>query len=372
MGVHYDASRRKYVVCWQDDGRRKTRRFDSEPEGVAFAQTVAMRPPGRPASSIPGPAPADNAARVAAHHARTGDGIYAYETRAGTRWRFVYRQSTARRHRGEASRADRLPLPRAGVWWSRSSGGEVKAAREMFGDYWTQLLDARRPYLTAGSFADFETHGRKRLLPTFASVPLARIDEDLVRTWFAAMAAQVEAHEVSAKPINNARTALSVALNDALRRGLILRNPCAAVAPLPVGRNELDYLRLDAIEPYLSACMRHYRPLAEFLVGTGARVSEALAIRFRHIALEDGVVRIYGQRDRDGGGARPTRGKRFRSVQIGPRLIETLGQLQVATTRRPGRLGIPLPDAEPWPLRQTDAGYATEPTDRARLARSSA
>ena len=106
------------------------------------------------------------------------------------------------------------------------------------------------------------------------------------------------------------------------------------VAPLPVERNELDYLRLDEIEPYLGACMRHDRPLAEFLVGTGARVSEALAIRFRHIALEDGVVRIYGQRDRDDGGARPTKGRRFRSVQIGPRMIGTLSELQ--TMRRAG------------------------------------
>jgi hypothetical protein len=39
MGVHYDASRRKYVVRWHDGGRRKARRVDSEPEAVAFGQT---------------------------------------------------------------------------------------------------------------------------------------------------------------------------------------------------------------------------------------------------------------------------------------------------------------------------------------------
>jgi integrase len=130
------------------------------------------------------------------------------------------------------------------------------------------------------------------------------------------MAELVDAGEISAKTTNNARTCLSVALNDACRRGLIARNPCAAVPPLPLNRRELDYLRLNEIQPYVSACMTHYRPLAQFLIGTGVRVSEALAIRFRHIALDDGVVRVYGQRGRDGSDSRPTKSKRFRSVQI--------------------------------------------------------
>ena len=37
MGVHYDAGRRKYVVRWQDDGRRRSRRFAAR----------AKRPPSR-------------------------------------------------------------------------------------------------------------------------------------------------------------------------------------------------------------------------------------------------------------------------------------------------------------------------------------
>jgi len=44
------------------------------------------------------------------------------------------------------------------------------------------------------------------------------------------------------------------------------------VPALPVDRAELEYLRLDEIEPYLDACAPHYRPLASFLIGTGARI----------------------------------------------------------------------------------------------------
>ena len=43
---------------------------------------------------------------------------------------------------------------------------------------------------------------------------------------------------ISAKTVNNARTCLSVALNEAARRGLIARNPCSAVPALPVDRHD--------------------------------------------------------------------------------------------------------------------------------------
>lgn len=41
MGVHYDASRGKYVVRSQDGDRRRSRRFESEAEAVAFAMGAA-------------------------------------------------------------------------------------------------------------------------------------------------------------------------------------------------------------------------------------------------------------------------------------------------------------------------------------------
>ena len=266
---------------------------------------------------------------------RTGDAIYTYETKAGVRFRFVFRQSdgSLSSRRGFTSRRAAEAARRRLV--ESITRGKVKVAREMFAEFWTRLLEERRPYLTDGSFVDFETHGRKRLLPTFATTPLARLDEEAVRRWLAAMMVVVEAGEISAKTINNARTCLSVALNEASRRGLIPRNPCDAVPALPIHRRELDYLRLHEIQPYLAACMHHYRPLARFLIGTGARISEALAIQFHHVDFDEGVIRIYGQRGRADGAAQPPKGKRFRSVQIGPALIDTLTAPHRAWSRRP-------------------------------------
>jgi len=86
------------------------------------------------------------------------------------------------------------------------------------------------------------------------------------------MTEQQRAGAITAKTVNNARAALlSGVLADATRLGLLPRNPCQFVAPLPVEHRELDYLRLAEVDRYLQACPAHYRPLAELLIGTGAR-----------------------------------------------------------------------------------------------------
>ena len=144
--------------------------------------------------------------------------------------------------------------------------------------------------------------------------------------------------ELSAKTVNNARTCLSMTLGEAVRRRHLTQNPCRYVPELPVERAEIDYLRPEEIERYLDACIEHYRPLAEFLIGTGARISEALAIRWTDLDEDTGVVRIARQRAREGDGTTQTKGKRFRSVQIGPRLVATLQSL------RQGRLHASQPD----------------------------
>jgi integrase len=130
------------------------------------------------------------------------------------------------------------------------------------------------------------------------------------------------------KTVNNALTLLSVALGEAQRRGLLAVNPCARVRQLPVHDVEKDYLRLAEIGRYLDGCSAHNRPLAEFLIATGARISEALDVRWRDIDGEVRAIRIYRQRDRTASGSARTKGRRFRSVAIGPSLIDRLRNLR--------------------------------------------
>lgn len=118
-----------------------------------------------------------------------------------------------------------------------------------------------------------------------------------------------------------------ICLNDAARDGLIVANPALRVERLPPTHIERDYLRLDEIALYLHSCSVTYRPLAETLIGSGVRISEALALTTGDLELEPtgGRIIVYRSRKREGIGA--TKSNRFRSVEIGPGLASVLRDL---------------------------------------------
>ena len=159
--------------------------------------------------------------------------------------------------------------------------------KETFGAYWERWLARRRPYLEVGTWAGYEIAGRKRLLPAFGPRPLGDLSVDDVRQFMAELAEAVEAGDLAAKTVNNALGTLVVCLNAAVEDGLLAANPALRAERLPAGHIERDYLRLDEIPLYLDACSAVYRPLAELLIGTGLRVSEALALRVSDLELDE-------------------------------------------------------------------------------------
>lgn len=104
MSVNYDPDRRRFVVRWREDGRNRTRRFESEHEAADFDATLTRSPVGRTPTPPEAAAPGSRDSRVSI--GGRGDGIYPHRTDQGVRWRFVFRQSdgTSSSRRGYASR----------------------------------------------------------------------------------------------------------------------------------------------------------------------------------------------------------------------------------------------------------------------------
>jgi integrase len=75
-------------------------------------------------------------------------------------------------------------------------------------------------------------------------------------------------------------------------------NPILRVDRLPAAHIEREYLRLYEIPIYLDSCSDVYRPLAELLIGSGLRISEALALRIGDLELDDsgGAIVVYRSR----------------------------------------------------------------------------
>jgi hypothetical protein len=84
VSVHHD--RGAWVVRWRHDGRHHSRRFKTEREALAFGEGL-VGGAGKPRSSTPN--------------------VYPYETRAGIRRRYSYRDSRGRPSSERAAARDR-------------------------------------------------------------------------------------------------------------------------------------------------------------------------------------------------------------------------------------------------------------------------
>jgi len=109
--------------------------------------------------------------------------IYAYQTQAGTRCRFVFRDSrgTQTSRNGfltrAAARKEREKL------MGRMHAGQVRASRETLAGYWERYLKARRPYLEDGSWQDYRRHGELRILPCLGHRKLTALSAPELRDW---------------------------------------------------------------------------------------------------------------------------------------------------------------------------------------------
>lgn len=149
------------------------------------------------------------------------------------------------------------------------------------------------------------------------------------------LAEAVQAGDLAAKTVNNALGTLVVCLNAAVEDGLLAVNPALRAERLPAGHIERDYLRLDEIPLYLDGCCAAYRPLAELLIGTGLRVSEALALRVSDLELHEASGTVIVYRSRKNGVVGSTKSDRFRAIEIGPVLAGLcVTHADISTTER--------------------------------------
>ena len=249
-----------------------------------------------------------------------GDSIYPYETAEGTRYYYKYRDATGRgsSKRGftsrQAARKDRERL------MGRVHRREVCVSRKTLATHWAHYLRQRRPYLENGTWQDYRRHGERRILPHLGHRKLTALTTPELRDWLLDL---YESGDWAPKTLNNALTTLVVCLNHAVADGAIAFNPALAVQALPLGHIERDYLRLHEIGPYTAGASEPYRPLAETLIGTGMRISEALALQVGDVDVRGRAI-IVSRSFKDDGSVGSTKNDRFRRVEIGPGLAERL------------------------------------------------
>jgi integrase len=150
----------------------------------------------------------------------------------------------------------------------------------------------------------------KPIIAKIGSIPLSKVDQALIER--TAHALYPDASPATRN--RQAYTPIAAVLNHAAKRGLCAKRVIERPEQ-PQGR--IRWLTVEEAETLIDACSPHLRPLVMFLLGTGARMSEALYLEWRELDLVRGHVNFID-----------TKNGEARGVPLHPRLVAELSNLR--------------------------------------------
>lgn len=126
------------------------------------------------------------------------------------------------------------------------------------------------------------------ITPVLGTIPLDVLSRDDISRWVE----KLRADGAAGKTIANKHGLLSAALNAAVRAGHIKANPAAGVRLPRTEQQEMRFLTREEFATLLAAVTEPWRPMVKFMVASGARPAEVMALRATDVNRTDSTVRI--------------------------------------------------------------------------------
>jgi len=226
----------------------------------------------------------------------------------------------------------------AEVQHEKNTGSFVEPDRVTVGDWldrWLRVYAREKVAVTSYDF--YETLVRCHIKPGIGAIELQKLRPINIQQMYAEKRQQGRldgSGGLSAETIRRIHNILHSALKQAVREGLIQRNPADAVEPPKLVKQEIRPLEKEAVTRFLEA-IRDDRLYALFVmaVGTGVRRGELLALRWEDVNLVKGtatVKRTVARVRQEGGPTKtklifkePKRGK-FRTVPLAGFVLQAL------------------------------------------------
>lgn len=149
----------------------------------------------------------------------------------------------------------------------------------------------------AQTHARYASIVRLYCIPHIGAMPIQKLRPAHLQALYAKLQREGghEGRALTARSVGHVHRVLSRALGLAMTWGTTATNPAKAVKPPPVPHSEVQILDEGQIGRLLKATEgRELRSLIIFLLGTGARRSEAMAMRWCDLNLDRGVATIAG------------------------------------------------------------------------------
>lgn len=169
----------------------------------------------------------------------------------------------------------------------------------------------------------YRAYLRNDIEPHLGDIPLDKLSRDDIKAWIGVL----EETAKSGKTIKNKANFLSGCLNSAIAEDKIARNPFLGVRLPEWHRKEKTFLTRAEFDIVLESVTEYWRPLVKFLVASGARFGEAVALRPADIDADAGEVRIWKSWKIVPGGyelGTPKSKKSVRTVNVPSNILQNL------------------------------------------------
>ena len=156
-------------------------------------------------------------------------------------------------------------------------------------EYLKQWLESITHRVRRKTFVDYEVAVRLHIVPSLGHIRLDKLTPEHVdKAWTARLR-----DGASASVVQYAHLRLSKALNDAMKRNLIFRNPCQGVSPPRASGKEMHPPDAVAIHrlPGAAKNTEYYEPLYTAFY-TGLRRGEILALRWGDVDLDMATISV--------------------------------------------------------------------------------
>lgn len=146
------------------------------------------------------------------------------------------------------------------------------------------------------TISDYTRFMRRDIGPTLGAIPLHKLAREDIALWVNGL----RDDGAAGGTIENKHGFLSGALNRAVESGQLAANPCSGIRLPRTEVKEMVFLSREEYQILKAAFTDRYKPLVEFLVASGARAGEALALKPSDVDRDAGTVRIVRAWKRDG------------------------------------------------------------------------
>ncbi len=153
----------------------------------------------------------------------------------------------------------------------------------------TWLETYKRGKLRPTTLANYSTAIRAYVLPALGSVPLRQLTPAALQGLYNALSAR----GLSARTVRLVHVVLNASLKQAVKNGLLVRNPAEATEPPKVKRAGVRALSREEVEAFLKAA-KEDRLYAAFALAlkTGLRRGEILGLKWEDVDFEKGTLKV--------------------------------------------------------------------------------